>query len=359
MAKGKGYEGTVVIKRATTWGTAVAGGALDGAEVLTVGLIANRGIIPDQSITGMGTHREGDKGNIVAGGNITAPLRYENATQRAIAQVMGTAGAPSTVDTSAKQHVLKIKPNVDGLFSTVAYEILKDTTEYEFPSVKFTGFSIKVTIPGRIELEVRAIAHTFTDASAVNTTSSMDSVTGSANLEIAQARQLVVLMNAQAGAGLAGSDAIHLTNYELNVDRPLQADFTTEFGDKSSEPMPPSGGDPFLKVTGSMTFSQYQTSTGGNNALALEQLNRTLKKMTATLTGDNLAGAATQKFQYTLWLPMVVLGDGKPTLSAGALGWQIPFESHHVSAIPTGFTAGYTDALTIDIFNKSAVDLLA
>lgn len=358
MAKAKGYQGIVALKKATTWGTAVACGALDGLEVLTVGVTANRGIIPDMSITGMVSHRQGDMGNIVVGGDIVLPMRYEG-IGRLLAAVLGTAGAPSTVDTSAKKHVFKIAPSVDGIFWTLAYEILKDTTIFEFDSVKITGFSIKATIPGRIELTVHTIGRAFTDASAINTTTTIDTVTQSANLEIAQARQLVVRLNAQTGGALGASDAAYLTAFELNVERPLEADFTTEGGDKSSEPMPPSGGDPFLKVTGNLTFSQYQTSTGGNNAFVLEQYNRTLKKMDVTLTGDNLAGAASQKYQFVLYLPMLVFGDGKPTLSAGALGWSIPFESHHVTAIPTGFPAGYTDAITVEQYNQKAADELA
>jgi hypothetical protein len=310
------------------------------------------------SITGLPTQREGDKGNIAVGGSIVAPLRYEN-FHRVLAFLMGTAGVPATVDTTARRHLLKIAPSVDGLFATLAYEILKDTTIFEFNTVKVTGVSIRIQIPGRIEVEARVIGHDFTDASVINTVTTIDTITQSANLEIAQARQCVVRMNAQTGGALGASDVVYVTGLELNLDRPLDPDFTTEFGDRSSEPHPPSGGDPFFKVSGSLTFSQYQTGTGGNNVLVLEQMNRTLKKADITLTGDNLAGAATQKFQWVFWLPMVVLGEGKPALSAGANGWQIPFTSHHVPTIPTGFTAGYTDAVTIENYNKDTADPLA
>lgn len=358
MAKAKGYTGIVGFKKGVTWGNAVACGALHGLEVLDISLAGNREIVPDMSITGMVTHREGDKGNIVVTGTIKMPLRYENA-HRVIAALMGTAGVPATVDTSARRHLLKINPTIDGIFHTLAYEILKDTTIFEFDSVKITKVSISIKIPGRVEVSADFIGSTFTDASAINTTTTIDTVTQSANLEIAQARQCVVRLNAQGGAGLAAGDAAYVTGIELNLERPMSADFTTEFGDRSSEPMPPSGGDPFFKVTGSLTFSQYQTGTGGNNAFVMEQLNRTLKKMDITLTGDNLAGAATQKYQWVFWFPMVVFGTGKPVLTAGALGWQQPFESHHVPTIPTGFTAGYTDAVTIENYNKDTADPLA
>jgi hypothetical protein len=358
MAKAKGYQGIVALPKAATWGTAVAGGAGHGLEVNAVELEANRGIIPRQTITGRVTRREGDKGNIEVGGSIRLPLRYEG-VGRLIAGLMGTAGVPSTVDTTAKKHTFKIADSLDGIFWTLAYEILKDTTIYEFNTIKLSRVTIRWSIAGEIMLEVEAIGHDFTDASAVNTTTTIDTVTLPANSEIAQGRQVVVRLNAQAGAGLGAGDVVYCTGGELTIARPLERDFTTEFGDRSSEPMPPSGDGAFATVSGSLTFSQYQTGTGGNNAFALEQLNRTLKKMDWTLTGDNLAGAATQKFQYVLWFPMVVFGAGKPKLSAGALGWQVPFESHHVSVAPTGFTAGYVDAVTVDNYNQIATDVLA
>jgi hypothetical protein len=359
MAKAKGYQGIVGFKKATTWGTAVACAALDGLEVTNVDLEGNLGIIPRPTITGRVTRREGDIGNKEIGGTVKLPLRFEGCG-RLIAGLMGTAGVPATLDTSARKHLFKINDNVDGIFWTLAYEVLKDTTIFEFNTVKPTRATIRWSIAGEAELEVEFIGHDFTDASAVNTTTTIDTITQSANVDLAQARQVVVRLNAQAGAGLASTDAVFCTAGEVTLTRPLERDFTTEFGNRSSEPMPPSGGDPFFTVAGSLTFSQYQTGSPGQNAAyVMEQLNRTLKKMDWFITGDNLAGAATEKFAFNLFFPMVVFGAGKPHLAAGALGWQIPFESHHVTTAPTGFTSGYIDAVTIENVNKLTTDVLA
>ena len=54
------------------------------------------------------------------------------------------------------------------------------------------------------------------------------------------------------------------------------------------------------------------------------------------------------------------LGAGKPSIGGpGAVSYVVPWESHHVAAIPTGFTTGYTDAITMDIFSTRATDALA
>lgn len=358
MAKAKGELAIVGFRRAASWGVALACGAGHGLEVLSVGVKATRQIIPDNSITGRPTTREGDKGNLDVNGPMVLPLRYEGA-HRLIAQVLGLAGVPATVDTSGRKHVFKIADQVDSIFGTLAYEAIKDTTVFEFNTVKLRRLTLRATIPGRIELEVEMIGHDFTDASAINTTTTIDTVTVPANREIAQARQMVFRMNGQGGAGLAAGDARFLSAFELTIERPLETDFTTEFGDRTSEPMPPEGDGAAFSVSGSLTFSQLQTGTGGNSAFVLEQLSRTLQKADLNITGDNLAGAATQKFAHILYLPMLVLGDGKPVLAKGRRGWQLPFTAHHVSAIPTGFPAGYTDAVTWENYNQDVADALA
>lgn len=358
--KGKGFQGIVGLKRnPNAWGgAAVAAGADDGLEVTNLGVVANREIIPDRSITGRVTTREGDKGNLMVNGPITLPLRYQGCG-RLIAGLLGLAGVPSVVDTSGQKHVFKIKDATDGIYWSLAWEILKDATVYEVDFYKIRRLTLRATIPGRVEIEVDGIGFGFTDASAVNTTTTIDTVTQSAEKEIAQARQLVVRMNDQSGAGLAAGDAKFISAFELTLERPLETDFTTEFGDRTGEPMPPDGEGALWTPSGSMTFSNLDNGSGQNSPLVLKQLNRTVQKMDVALTGDGLAGAATEKFAHKLYLPMLVMGDGKPTLRQGRLGWTLPFTAHHASTIPTGFPAGYVDAVTWENVNKDANDPLA
>src|SRR5574340_880926 len=97
-------------------------------------------------------------------------LRYEGGWMYAFAKLMGTAGVPSTVDTSARMHTLKVNSNTDGLFDSLAYEIVKDTTVVEIPSVKWN----KLTLRGRsgqpIEYELTGIGDAYNyGTSATNT----------------------------------------------------------------------------------------------------------------------------------------------------------------------------------------------
>jgi len=361
VAKGKGYQGILGFKRNTnTWGgAAVAAGATDGVEVVSSPLQANRALVPDMQITGRVTQRQSDYAQkSIQGDVLTTALRYEG-LERVIAGVFGTAGVPATVDTTARRHVFKIADNL-GVWFTLAYEIIKDTTIYEFNQIKLSGLTLRIQANGRLEISVRGIAHDFTDTSVINTTTTIDTVTLPANREYAEFRSVVVRMNAQSAGALGAPDVRFVTGLEINIDRNLQPDFTTEFGDKTSEPQPASGGDPFFKVNGSITFSQLDTaSPGGNSGLVATQLAGTTQKMDINITADTLAGAATQKFAHVLWLPCLQFGDGKPSLTAGALGWQVPFTAYHVLTIPTGFTAGYIDAVTWENYSQIATDALA
>ena len=358
MARAKGYQGIVGLKKAAVWGTAVACGAGDGLEVHSANVVANRQLIARKGITGRVTQLAPDKGNLDVNGPVTFPLRYEG-LGRVIAGLMGTAGVPATVDVAARRHVFKIADSTDGIFFTLAYEILKDTKVFEFNTLKITGLTLRWSTPGHVELEIRTIGNDFSDASATNTTTTIDTVTLPTANEIAQARQVVVWMNAQSGGALATGDRVFVTGGEITIERPLNPVVTSEFGDRSSEPEPPGGDDPFLKVSGSLTFANLQDGTGGNAAFVAEQLAGTRKKATVTFTGDNLAGSTTEKFSHKLWFPHITFGEGKPALAAGSLGWTAPFTAEHVTAIPTGFTAGYVDAVTWENVNTIATDVLA
>jgi hypothetical protein len=361
MARAKGFQGIVGVKKATTWGTAVAAGATDGVYVRSIDTPGNLVIEPIRGISGSVTALAPVPGNKSVSVSLATDLRYEG-LEPLLAFVLGTAGAPSTVDTSGKQHVLKINNQIDGIFSTVAYELIKDTTVVEVPSVKWTGFTLRGRQGRPIEIEFRGIGDDYKyGTSSTNTTTTIDNVTLSSNLEWALFKHAVVNINAQNGADFGGTDLVYVTGFEINVDRAMEGRFSTERGDKISEPIETD----FMKVTGSFEFPDVNTGTGGSSSLASDQLAfagtaATAKKVKIKLTGATLAGASTQYMQHVLWLPYVVLGEGKPGIP-GPEGqtWSQPFESFGVATIPTGFSAGYTGALTYEVFSKRSTDALA
>lgn len=356
MARAKGFQGIVGRKKAATWGTAVEVGAGDGIEVLSCTPDGSTQPIEDMQITGRVTQRESSPGNRNVTAALATALRYEG-NEHDIAMVMGTAGVPTTVDASAYQHALRIADQLDGLFATLAYELVKDTKVIEIPGVKWNQLTVRGRANERIQLELSGIGFDYEDASSINTTTTIDNVTLPSNREYALMSQVVASLNDQDGADFGAGDVRYITGFEIQVARALEGRVSTQFGDKPDEPIETG----FAKVTGSIEFPAVQDgSPGGNLAFIADQMALTRKKAKLAITSPNLAGAATQYFQHVLWLPNLQFGEGKPGIG-GPEGptWSLPFMAYHVPTIPTGFPAGYVDALTWEAFSQLATDPLA
>ena len=354
MPRAKGFQGICGRKKAADWGTAVAAGASDGIEVTSCLIDGAAQAIEDMQITGSVTQKEASAGNRNVSVALATALRYEG-NEFDIAMLMGLAGVPSLVDTSAYQHVLKIADQMDALFNTLAYELIKDTTVIEAPTVKWNSLTLRARQNERLQLELSGIAYDFEPASAVNTTTTIDTVTLPSNREYATFAQAVLELNAQDGADFS-SNELYVSGFELTIERAMEGRVSTEHGDKVSEPIETG----FAKVSGSLEFPQVGDGTGGNSAFLADQMTLARKKAKLTVTSPNLAGAAAQYYQHVLWLPNLQFGEGKPGIG-GPEGptWTLPFSAWHVDTIPTGFTAGYLDAVTWEVFNQNSADPLA
>lgn len=355
MARTKGFQGIVGIKKASTWGTEVVPASGDGIEVISLSPSGGLELVADEQITGKVTAKPSSSGNHKFDVELTTAIRYEG-LEVLLALFMGTAGAPSTVDTTGKQHVLKPKDDIDGIFSTVAYEYLKDTKVGVFPSVKWTSIEISGKQGERLMLKAKGMANTWTDSSGSNDTTTIDSVTLPSNRLYAMFGDVTFKMNDQSGGSLA-SAPIYIQAFTLTMERPTKENVSTEFGNKTSEPLA-SGFAPFKLH---LEFPVAQDGTGGNVLFQADQLAGTAKKAKIEITSTTLAGAATQYFQWLIWMPCVQIlsGDKVAPRDPGAQAWGFDCELHHVGTIPTGFTSGYTDAVTIDIFSQRSTDALA
>src|SRR5262245_14243762 len=136
MPRSKGFQGIVAREKGTTWGVATAAGSGDAIEVISCVPSGGLELIDDRQITGRVTQRRANAGIKQLTLTLMTALRYEG-NGREIAYVLGTAGVPSTVDTTGKKHTFKIKDSLDGVFNTLAYENLKDTKVEECKSAKW------------------------------------------------------------------------------------------------------------------------------------------------------------------------------------------------------------------------------
>lgn len=359
MGAPKGHLSLAAVKKATVWGTPVVAAAGDGLEVLTVDDTPSVDLIKRDTIAGQPIDYQGYAGNQVYAGTIKAPLRYEGC-ERLDALVLGTAGTPSTVDVSAKKHALRIKNDVAGIFATVALWEKAAAAERvrEYSTAKLRSLTHTLKVGGMAEGEWAFAAHALAHnvAAGTNNNTTFASVTLPSNRDIAIFRQLVVRVNATgAGALAAGDKLLYVDEVMVKVERQMKTDhFTTEYGDKISEPQETGK----VKVSGRISFSQLIDGTGGSYQSYLDGLSKASNKMDITLTGDSLAGSTTQYFQRVWQLPSVQFsGAYKPIGQAGIAPYAIDFEAWMVTAAPTGMT-GITQP-SLDIYNQNATDPLA
>lgn len=363
----KGYLVTAGLKKATVWSTAVACGALDGFLFDSIDANAKRDYIRDTSMGhGQRTQLPGYAGNFALGAGLQMPLRYGGMNiKRFIAAIMGTAGVPATVDTTAKQHTLKMARDLTGLFWTLAYEIDKDTEIFEYTTLKITGITLSGEQGKALSLAVKYVAHSLNQntSSGTNTTTTIDTITlPTDGVEEVLFSQAQLLMNAQAGAGFSVpvlgtlNDGHVIEAFSLDIDGKFRAEkYNTEYGDKTAEPQQ----EDHTEIKLNLKFSEYGTGNRGKQTL-VDQLAKSQKKAKLSFTSANLAGSVTQKYAHVLWMPRLVFEDGAPGVAdKGEPKWDATAVLHHVDTIPTGFTAGYTDALTWEVFDKDAVNPLA
>jgi hypothetical protein len=356
MARAKGFQGICGRKKGATWNTAVVPAATDGIEVISVVPSGGTDLVEDPQITGRVTQREAQAGVKNVTVTMRTGLRYEG-NGFDIAMVMGTAGVPTTVDTTGKNHIFKIKDSLDGIFSTLAYESIKDTKVEELTSVKWRKLTLSGKAGERIEMELEGAASNWKDDSAGNTTTSIDSITITATREYALFHQALLWINAQAGAGLATTDRVNISGFEITIERGMDVRHSTGGGQVCDEPIE----NGFLKVSGNFEFPALDSASPEGNAQFLaEQMAATAKKATLTITSPTLAGSSTAYYSHKLWFPYLQFGPAKVGIPGpGGPTWSIPFTAWHVPTIPTGFTAGYIDAVTWENVNKLATDVLA
>jgi hypothetical protein len=355
MAVAKGFLTVAGFKKAATWGTPVTCATGDGIEIISESVAGTRELIEDMQITGAASQRGGDAGNMTVGGDLVTAARYEG-LEPITAQVFGTAGVPTTVDTTAYQHKLKLANALDGIFGTLA--IQKQVEVHEIDSAKITGFSFKCDAGQRAEITYRVAGRNLAEntSSGTNNNTTASSITLPSNRAFLLFRQLVVRINAQSGAAFGTTDKVWVAGVSLDVDRAVKGDlFTTQGGYLVDEGIQ----DGFTKVTGTITFAKFETGTGGNDTLFAAQLAKTAKKMDWTFTGDSLAGSTTQYFQWVFNFPYVQFTEGTPQVGGpGIVTWSANFSAFRTTAAPTGMT-GVTEPVELHIFSQRATDPLA
>jgi hypothetical protein len=136
----------------------------------------------------------------------------------------------------------------------------------------------------------------------------------------------------------------------LSVRRPFVVDEIPAGASVIEEPVQ----DGHINVSGSMTFRVYKTAVATRFA---DQLAKTQKKATAAYTGPIANGATAYLLKF--WLNALQFNPFAPSVGgAGVVNVEAPFVCHEVATVPTGFTGGYFQPVTVDLVNTKSSNAL-
>lgn len=349
-----GIEKKIAVKKAATWGTAVACGAGDGVLYIPQGGIKkSAGFLLDDS-AGLVYPKDGNLGGISAAGPLPFYLRYDS-LDLLIAMFMGTAGAPTQQGGSAAYaYSYVFADNIDGKFVTIA-EHMKNFI-FEHPTAKVVGITLKGERGKALEITFDVISINKVSDSSVNTTTTFNNVTFTEVANRVLFSQGVIRMNAQSGGALASpTDVIKPTSFELSCKRNLKGEFTGSnvytSGSNSQDLIdePVYDGQPEFSLK--LTFPRLSATT------YLSILNGdTRQKMDMTFTGGLIASTYYRTFKIEF--PHLQLKNDDPADEKGAIKEPLEFTCHGASSAPTGMT-GITQPLKISGINQRTTDPLA
>ena len=236
----------------------------------------------------------------------------------------------------------------------------------EFVSAMFNGFTLDYPNQGKVMCALPVIAHAinFDDSTVaaadkpVNLLSSIGTISRPGNRDTALWRQSTVRMNAQAGAALLAADNLKCNSMQVAANNNLAADdFNLEFAgganpSRISQPVR----DNKVQFSGNFAFNRLQTDI----ADIIAGVKRARQKASIITTGEAIPGVANtgQRYQVNVYMPDLQYDAEMNVGGPGRVPKTLNFQAHAASAAPTGFPAGYTDGVTIEIVNARNINAL-
>lgn len=339
-----GLEIKAALKRATTWGTAVAVGANDG--VLLKGDSLKKAIESElDNSLGIPYAEQRDLGQIKAEGGLSAFLRYDS-LDVLIALVMGDTQAPTQQGaTIAYANTIKLKDSLDALFGTLA--INKKVNIFEYSTGKVTGFMLKGEMGKPVEIDFDVIGDDEKIDSTTNTLTTFGNVTYSEKENRVLMSQGVMRLNDKSGAALADGDKIYPASFELSFKRKLKGNYIVGQANKIDEPT----NDGMPECTLKLTFPRYAATTY-LSALGSD----TRKKMDIVFTGALIADTYYRTFK--LQFPHLALLNAEAATAEGQVVHPLEFACLATPTAPSGMT-GILKPFQVDVINKRSTNPLA
>ena len=315
------------LKKGTTWGTAVAVGALDGVLAKDDGGFALKQTYDQYPAVDQIMAMDGALSLI--GACDFAPsvdLQYEfGAWGRLLAAFFGTAGAPvQQGGTAGYLHTFQWADFPTNFFTYVQERPGKI---WEIASAMPFKFSLKNDKALQTAL-ITCRGNTLVDNSAVNTATQVDAITYADRGHFVNFIEGAFWMNLQSGGALAIGDKVEISGFELSMERMVDA--VPVLG--SSVIASPAEGE-FPKATLKLTLPR---ATATNAAYMTAFQNMTAQKASFVFTGPLISGAV--YYSFSLFFPRLKYSVPPEIKLDPVLKNVLTFEIEAASAAPTGMT---------------------
>lgn len=348
MSRLAGVEIKYALKKAVTWGTAVACGAKDGFLALADSVKRAAPVEVDDSL-GQYFSKDGTPGAVTVSGDIPPYLRYDGC-DLLLALFMGSAGVPTQQDaTAAYAYTYAFAENTDGLFATFARHMKNYVAEV--PSLKIVGLTIKGETGKPLQLVAQTVGNDLVQ-DGVNDSTTFNNVTIAETSHRVHFAQGVFRMNDRDDIALAAGDVIKPSSFELSASRQLTGvygAYTTAGANKQDLIDEPTNDGP-PEITLKLQFPQH---TGKTYLTDLGSDAR--KKMDIVFTGAEIESPYNR--QIKIELPHLQMRSDDVVTEQGIIKEPLDFICHAIDAAPAGMD--FTQPLRISGINTRTTDPLA
>ncbi len=345
----------IAVAKGTTWLTPAALGADSRLPILNESLDAEPGVLEDDTIVDCAERAEPDLLETRGEGDIACIVDPRQAKQLLLMALFFGNNTVSVIEaTKVWKHAMLFQPSTLGKFFTYgAHRDVGALKAFRLASAKISQLVLSGAAGGRLEATYSCLG------AGADRTQDPSSWTYATDPKGGGARHLLfrhgkIRMNAFSGGALGTADELAtLRAWTLTMDRALVMDFAA--GGDAIEPEPDGFADLKLRCE---FFSASQALV---DLLRAAKENGTPLKADGLFTGPDVVGtAASNKYQGNLYLPYLRVTEAKLGIpQPGRIPFTVEFSLHKAPSVPTGFPAGYDEAVCMEMQSENETDPLA
>lgn len=225
-----GADSIVILKKGSTWGTAVAGGT--GDKVILESFNKNRDVTVGSSNSiggGISMASTSDTLQITDSFSLSQQARYDDAGLPLIlAAFLGSAGSPSEQNGGEGDYLHTLTHDASADVFLTAAALATDSGVIEFPSAYVTGINIESgDSPGYLTYSADFLSSQRDLSSSTNTSVTLASATVGGSTLVTHNTQSVtasyVWINSQSGGALSSGDAVCPSSFSINLTKPRES----------------------------------------------------------------------------------------------------------------------------------------